>query len=117
MLVKREETIVEPGVSWGTNEGWSERAKELIELGKSELGKRSNGSAWNAERRERIFQQVLARIERGRQRRRLLQAYAAGVSTVLLVGLLLRLVGVGGSAPVRQPDLAAQTTLQRLAAE
>ena len=117
MLVKREETIVEPGVSWGQSEGWSERAKELIALGKSERGKRSDGSQWSVERRERIFQQVLARVERGRQRRRLLRAYAAGASTVLLVGLLLRLIGVGGPAPARHPELAGEIAIQRLAAE
>jgi hypothetical protein len=116
-LAKRKETIVEPGVSWGRNEGWSGRAKELIEVGKLELGKRSESSAWSAERRERVFQQVLARVERARERRRLLKAYAAGASTVLLVGLLLRMIGVGGPAPARQPELAAQTAVQRLAAE
>jgi len=115
-LIKREETIVEPGASWGSNEGWSERATELIELGKIELGSRSDRSEWNAERKERIFQQVLARVERTRQRRRLLRAYAAGASTVLLVGLLLRLIGVVGPAPARQPELA-QTAIQRLAAD
>jgi hypothetical protein len=116
-LVKRKETIVEPGVSWGWNEGWSGRAKELIEVGKLELGKRSDGSEWSAERRERVFQQVLARVERARERRRLLKAYAAGASTVLLVGLLLRMIGLGGPAPARPPELAAQTALQRVAAE
>jgi hypothetical protein len=95
-LVKREEMIVEPGVSggWsqdpseGWSEDWSKRAWELIEL-----GKRTDRSEWTAERRERIFQQVLARVGRTRERRRLMQAFAAGASTVLLVGLLLRLMG------------------------
>ena len=108
---------MEPGVSWGRNEGWSGRAKELIELGKIELGRTPDGSEWSAERRERIFQQVLARVERGRQRRRLLQAFAAGASTVLLVGLLIRLIGIGGPAAERQPELAAKMATQRLAAE
>ena len=111
-MIKREETIVEPGVSWGWNEGWSGRAKELIEV-----GRRPDGPEWSAEHRERIFQQVLARVERARQRRRWLQAFAAGACTVLLVGLLCRLIGVGGPAPARQPELAAQTAIQRLAAE
>ena len=102
---------MKPGDSWGWNESWTGRAKELIEL-----GKRSEGSEWNAERRERILQQVLVRVESARERRRLLQAFAAGASTVLLVGLLLRLVGVGGPAQVRQPELVAKTVVQRLAA-
>jgi len=110
-LVKREEMIVKPGDSWGWNESWTGRAKELIEL-----GKRSEGSEWNAERRERILQQVLVRVESARERRRLLQAFAAGASTVLLVGLLLRLVGAGGPAQVRKPELAGATAVQRLAA-
>ena len=103
---------MEPGVSWGWNEDWSGRAKELIELGKSPAG-----AEWSAERRERIFQQVLARVERGRERRRLVKAYAAGASTVLLVGLLLRLIGVGGTAQERQPELAGKIAMQRLATE
>jgi hypothetical protein len=116
-LVKREEMILEPGVSWGRNEGWSGRAKELIELGKIDLGRKSDASEWSAERRERIFQQVLARVERGRQRRRLLQAFAAGASTVLLVGLLIKLIGVGGPAAERPPELASKIAAQRLATE
>jgi hypothetical protein len=115
--VKREEKIVEPGVSWGGHEGWSEKAKNLIEVGRTELGKRSDGSEWSAERRERIFQQVLARVERERQRRRLLKAFAAGASTVLLVGLLFRLIGIGGPAQERQPELVGKIAVQRLAAE
>ena len=111
-MFKREETIVEPGVSWGQNEGWSGRAKELVELGRG-----PDGAEWSAQRKERIFQQVLARVERGRQRRRLLRAYAAGASTVLLVGLLLRLIGIGAAPPARQPELASETAIQRLAAE
>jgi len=103
---------VEPGVSWGRNEGWSGRAKELIEV-----GRRPDGAAWSAERKEHIFQQVLARVERGRQRRRLLQAYAAGASTVLLVGLLLKLIGIGTAVPARQSELATETAIRRLAAE
>ena len=108
---------MEPGVSWGEGEAWSGRAKELIEFGKSELGKRSDRSAWSAERRERIFRQVLARVERARERRRLVGAFAAGASTALLVGLLLKLIGVGETAPARQPELAARVSPQRLVAE
>jgi len=108
---KREETIVEPGVSWGWSEDWSGRVKELIEL-----GKRSAGSEWSVERRERIFQQVLARVKRARERRRLLQAFGAGASTVLLVGLLLRLIGVSVLTQERQPELVGKTAAQPLAA-
>jgi hypothetical protein len=102
---------VEPGDSLEWNESWTGRAKELIEV-----GKRSEGSEWSAERRERILQQVMVRVESGRKRRRMLRAFAAGASAVLLVGLLLRLVGVGGPAQVRKPELVGATAVQRLAA-
>jgi hypothetical protein len=110
-LVKNEETIVEPEVSWGWNESWSGRAKELIEI-----GKRSARSEWSADRRQQILQLVLARVERGRARRRLLKAFGAGVSMVVLVALLLRLLGAGGPAPERKPELVVKTAVQGLAA-
>jgi len=123
-LVKREEMIVEPGVSRGRSqncsedpsegrsEDWSKKARELLEL-----GKRTDRSEWTAERRERIFQQVLARVARARERRRLMQAFAAGASTVLLVGLLLRLMGIGGPTAERRPELAGKMAVQPLAAD
>ena len=102
---------MESGDSSGWNESWTGRAKELIQI-----GKRSEGSEWDAERRERILQQVLARVERARERRRLLQAFGAGASTVLLVALLLRLIGVGGPAQEHKLELAGKSAVQRLAA-
>ena len=102
---------MEPGDSSGWNESWTGRAKEMIGT-----GKRSDGSEWSAERRERILQQVLARVERARERRRLLQAFGAGASTVLLVALLLRLIGVGGPAQEHKLELAGKSAVQRLAA-
>jgi hypothetical protein len=102
---------VESGDSWGRGEGWA-RVKELIEF-----VKRSNGSEWNAERRERILRQVLARTERARERRRLVHAFSAGASTVLVVGLLLRLIGVGWPTQERQAALVCKIAAQRLAAE
>jgi hypothetical protein len=110
-LDEREEMIVEPGDSWEWDEGWTGRAKEVIET-----GKRSDGPEWSAERRERILQQVLARVERARERRRLLRAFAAGASMVLLVGLLLRLVGLGGPVQGRKLELVGTAAVQRLAA-
>jgi hypothetical protein len=47
----------------------------------------------------------------------LLQAFAAGASTVLLVGLLVKLIAIGAPAPERPPELAAKMAAQRLAAE
>lgn len=96
---------------WGRGEGWA-RVKELIEC-----GTRSNGSERNAERRERILQQVLARTERVQERRRLVHAFAAGASTVFVVGLLLRLIGVGWPTQERQTDPVCKMGAQRLAAE
>lgn len=96
---------------WGRGEGWA-RVEELIEL-----GKRSDGSEWNAERREQILQRVLARTEKARERRRLVHAFAAGASTIVVVGLLLRLIGVGWPAQRRQADLVDKIAAQRLAAD
>jgi hypothetical protein len=111
-LGKREETIVEPGVRGGWNEEWSEKAKVLIELGRS-----SARAQWSAERREHIFRQVLARVDKARERRRLFQAFAAGASTVVLVGLLLGLIGLASPAQGRRPELAGTIAIQRLAAD
>ena len=93
---------MEPGDTWGRGEGWA-NVKELIEF-----GKRSDGSEWNAERREQILQRVLARTERARERRRLVHAFAAGASTIVVVGLLLRLIGVGWPTQRRQADVVGK---------
>ena len=65
-----------------------------------------------------FIQNVLARVEKDRERRRLVRAFAAGASTVVVVGLLLKLI-TGIAAPVRpSPELADRTPPPtRLAAE
>ena len=74
-------------------------------------------SEFSAERRARILQNVLARVEKDRERRRLVRAFAAGASTVLVVGLLLKLI-TGIAAPARpSPELAGTTPVHRSAAE
>jgi hypothetical protein len=102
---------VEPGDNWGRGEGWA-RVEELIEF-----AKRSNGSEWNADRREQILRRVLARTERAWERRRVVQAFAAGASAIVVVGLLLRLIGVGWPTQRRQVDLVERMAAQSLAAD
>ena len=79
---------MEPGIGWERGEGWL----KIVAL--TEAARRRDWSEWTPERRERIFQRVLAGVEMKRQRRRSLRAFAAGAVTVVLVGLLLRLIGV-----------------------
>jgi len=86
---------VEPGIGLERGEGWS----RVVAL--TEAVRRQDWSEWTSERRERIFQRVLAGVEKNRRRRRSLRAFAAGAATVLLVGLLLRLIGVDVAALAR----------------
>jgi len=72
---------------------------------------------FSAERRERIIQNVLARVAKDRERRRVVRAFAAGASTVVVVGLLLKLIS-GIAAPASSsPELAGTTAAHRSAAE
>ena len=77
---------MEPGNSWGRGEGWS-NVVHLIDLART-----PDASDWDAERRDRILQRVLVRIEKDRQRRQVMRAFAAGASTVLIIGLLAKLI-------------------------
>ncbi len=106
-----KEKVVEPGDTWGRGEGWAS-VRELIEF-----GKRPNGAEWNAERREQILQRVLARTERAQERRRVVHAFAAGASTIVAVGLLLGLIGVGWPKQRRHADVVGKIAPQRLAAD
>jgi len=88
------------------DEGW-ERVRRLIELAKS-----AHEPALSPERRQRIRQGLLQRLERDRieklgrdrTRRRMAAAFVAGASTTLLAGLLLRLVS--GGLPAVRPSSA-----------
>ena len=81
---------MEPGNSWGRGEGWLNVA-HLIDLAKKADASESEWE-WDAERRDQILQRLLARIEKDRQRRQVMRAFAAGASTVLVIGLLARLI-------------------------
>jgi hypothetical protein len=108
----RKEQIVEPGNSWGRGDQWS-RVRELLEL-----ARKPDVSEWSAERRERILERVLARAEKERERRRLRRAFAAGASTVLVLGVLLKLLSGTIAAPARSsPELAGKAPGQHLATE
>jgi hypothetical protein len=103
---------VESVNSWEKGEGWSQ-VKALIELAREE-----EASEWTAARRQRILHGVLERMEKDRERRRVTRAFAAGASTVLLAGLLLRLVsGVSPWLVRSAPELAGKQVSPRLAAE
>lgn len=86
---------MEPGDSWGSGDGWS-KVSALIEV-----AKKSEMSGWSADRREQFLQKVLIRSEKERERRQVVRAFAAGASAVLLLGLLMRLVGVGSPLSIR----------------
>jgi len=103
---------VETGDSLEHDEGW-ERVKRLIELAKGE-----QAATFTPERRARIRDGLLRRLEqdrieragRQRMRKRIAGGFVAGASTMLLVGLLLKLVS-GGALPwigSRSAELARQ---------
>ena len=104
---------MEPGDSWGRSEHTSSIMALLAMAGKPDYAE------WTDERRERIIQNVLARVAKDRERRRLARAFAAGASTVVVVGLLLKLITGIAAAPVRAaPELADRTPpVHRAAAE
>ena len=102
---------MEPGDSWGRSEHTGSIMALLAIAGKPDYAE------WTAERRERILQNVLARVEKDRERRRVVRAFAAGASTVLLAGLLLKLItGIAAPGP-SSPELAGATEAHRSAAE
>jgi hypothetical protein len=77
-LGKWKERIVEPGYS---------NVMALIAL-----ARKADEPELTAEQRGRIVRNLLQRMEKERERRRVMQAFAAGASAVLLVGLLVRLM-------------------------
>lgn len=89
---------METGSSLEHDEGW-ERVKKLIDLARS-----AHMTALTPERRQRIRQGLLERLERDRierlertrTRRLIARSFVAGASTMLLAGLVLRLVSGGG---------------------
>ena len=103
---------METGERLEHDEGW-ERVRRLIELAKSE-----QEETFSPERKQRLRDNLLRRLEqdriqrleRQRMRRRIAGGFVAGASTMLLVGLLLRLVGGGGLPWIGSPsaELARQ---------
>ena len=87
---------METGYSLENDEGW-QSVKRLIELA------RSAPTTLSPERRQKIRQGLLERLERDRletlererNRRLMARSFAAGVSTTVLAGLLLKLVSGG----------------------
>ena len=77
---------LERRAGWGRGEDWA-RIERLLELARS-----AHREELSPERRERIREGLLMRLERNRIRRRRLRAIVTGASTVLLAGLLLMFV-------------------------
>lgn len=103
---------MEPADSWGRSEHTSSIMALLAMAGKPDYAE------WTDERRERIIQNVLARVAKDRERRRLTRAFAAGASTVVVVGLLLKLIAGIAAAPARSaPEMADRTPAHRPVAE
>jgi len=87
----REERIVDTGNSVDVERGveWAS-VERLIEL-----ARRAHRTELSPARRARLRDEMLLRWEEERNRRRTARAFLAGASTVLLAGLLLRLVSGG----------------------
>ena len=79
---------MDPQDRWGLGEGWSEVAA-LIELA------RQSEPKWSAAKKERLFRQVLARIDEDRKPRRLRRALATGAAALVLLGVLVGVTGGG----------------------
>jgi hypothetical protein len=83
-----------------------------------ELAKRPRGSGWTPERREWLFQQVLARAEVERAQRRVRLAFAAGACTALVVGAVLWLISIPEPDMARAaPELTGKPAIQQVARE
>ena len=103
------------------DEGW-ENVKKLIDL-----AKRAPMTPLSPQRRQRVIDGLLKRLERDRieqaerqrMRPRIAGAFVAGATTMLLAGLLLRLV-IGGGSPgfgASSPELARQQAAQHSVAQ
>ena len=103
------------------DEGW-ESVKKLIDLARS-----AHATTLSPARRQRIRDGLLQRLERDRieraerrrMRRRVAGAFVAGASTMLVAGLLLKLVS-GGGLPWVGPssaELARHQAVQHSVAE
>jgi hypothetical protein len=102
---------VDTGIGLERGEEWA-KLERLIALARS-----AHRTELSPARRERIREGLLEKLERNRRRRRMARLFAAGASTVLLAGLLLKVVTglpwIGRSAS----DLAAKPAAQQLAAD
>ena len=102
---------MEPGNSWYGGEGWSDVAAMI------ELAKQAPAPYVSEEQRARIIQQVLARVQENRERRRVRRAFVAGAAAILLLGLALKLVSVGVPWLRAPTEMADKAVPARSAAE
>jgi hypothetical protein len=112
---------VETGDRLEHDEGW-ENIKRLIDLAKC-----AQVTPLSPQRRQRVIDGLMKRLERDRieqaerqrMRPRIAGAFVAGATTMLLAGLLLKLVSCGGSPwfGASSPELARQQAAQHSVAE
>jgi hypothetical protein len=102
---------VEPGNIWSGVEGWSDVVAMI------ELAKRAPEPRVSEERRARIIEQVLARVQENRERSRVRRAFVAGAAAILLLGLALKLVSVGVPWLRGPAEVADKAVPMRAAAE
>lgn len=112
---------MEIGDSLEHDEGW-ENVKKLIDLTKC-----AQATPLSPERRQRVIDGLLKRLERDRieraerqrMRPRIAGAFVAGATMILLAGLLLRLVSGGGSPwfGASSSELARQQVAQHSVSE
>jgi hypothetical protein len=86
---------LERGEPWKRGADWA-RIERLLELARS-----AHREELSPERRERIREGLLERLERDRIRRRRARAFVIGASTVVLAGLLLMLVRAQSKISIR----------------
>jgi hypothetical protein len=75
-----------------------------------QLAKQAPPPVVSPERRARIIQQIMVRVEANREQRRVRRAFVAGAAAILVVGLVLKLVSIG--VPwLRSPAEVADTAV------
>jgi hypothetical protein len=57
-----------------------------------DLARKPDAADWDDERRQRVLDKVMARVAKERQRRQVRRAFVAVASTVLVIGLLAKLI-------------------------
>lgn len=102
---------MDSGIGLERGEGWA-KVEKLIALARS-----AQRTELSPERRERIRQGLLRKLEQNRQRRRVARAFAAGASAMLLAGLLLKIVSGLPWFARSSSEVAGKSVPRQIAAE